>query len=180
MKINYHPKSYIFSVLTLSLIVFTQGTANAQNSLQNGVDNFQPSTTQTQQTTNALNQTSSLQQNTGQTVLSDSGLKPLGVVNDPRQLNATTVVQPDRNLTTSGQSTEVPPDVTTEVRVLLGILIVLLLIVLVKGPRFSDEPVEASNELAATKLQAVRKTKKSTAGKKKQTRKQRKKTTSTK
>lgn len=88
-------------IVAFTLVVTLLGTTvSAQSALQSSGGAIQSQTGQAQNSANTQNQTGTLQQNNGQTVLTQSGAKPLGVVSDPNQTTPQSVVQPSNTLKT--------------------------------------------------------------------------------
>lgn len=109
--------------LLAAFIMAGAATPAAAQSLTPGGDaaGLQSQTGQTQTTTESLNQTGSLQNNNSQPVLTDNGVRPLGVVSDPDQTTPDAVAQPSETL-----KTDITPEESSNTYWLIALGVVLL------------------------------------------------------
>lgn len=142
------------SSLTVFLALAAPQLAHAQSTLQQttpgvGIQPQSLQSAQAQATTNTQNQVGTLQENKGETVLSQSSSHALGVVSDPTQVRPEIVVQPSSTLSTAPIK-KAGAHQKTPIIWVIGLIVLMAGIAYWLGQLyFANRPVTSSTHTAA-------------------------------
>lgn len=146
-------------VSLLAFLCLLSPKVYAQASLQPSGGTLQPQAGQTQPTTNDLNQTGAVQSNTGgQSFLNQSGLRPLGVVSDPKNTTPGTIASPSQTLKTDTPvGAEEGRSILPKFAIVSIIIVVVGVIFLWRGERKEEvhEPTFIEESIPGPKTEPV-------------------------